>query len=153
MIFKLPSIYKLPTILYKYTHYVTTTTHEYYMAIPRIVKSFSRSEIITKNPTDTNTIIIVPGYMEHNPKKNLRAFFLPFHIEYAKMLMFDNENIKNGYGIIPIFQEKIQTQMSNISPWIKKYIEYKEWIFLNIYYIWMWIYSFVYKVNPKYKSS
>jgi len=98
-------------------------------------------------------MVIVPGYMEHNPKKNLGSFYIPFSIEYAKLLIVDNENIKNGYGMIPIFLEKLQTHMTHVTTWIKKCVEYKEWFLLNIYYIWIWIYSYVYKVNPVYKSA
>ena len=87
-------IFNLPSIFHTYTKYLTSTTYKYYtsistsamsmsMSIPKITKSSSFKQFmiliekyrtistpIVETPI-TSTTIIVPGYMEHDAKKNV----------------------------------------------------------------------------------
>jgi len=77
-------IFKLPSILVKYTNYVTTTTTTLYMSLPQLAKNPSLENLIKiyksitvpsqyaterDKENENKDKVITVGYMDHDPKK------------------------------------------------------------------------------------
>ena len=71
-------IFKLPSILVKYTNYVATTTTTLYMSLPQLAKNPSLENLIkiyksisvpSQDENDREDKIVTAGYMDHDPKK------------------------------------------------------------------------------------